>query len=61
MRTRPCSSITALPCNGCGVLDEAHAFVRSMPVGKEGLAFLDGGAPVQPDPDNLKAYGEHAG
>jgi hypothetical protein len=43
------------------VLDEADAFVRSMPVGKEGLAFLDGGAPVQPDPDNLKAYVEHAG
>jgi hypothetical protein len=43
------------------ILDEADAFVRSMPAGKEGLAFLDGEVPVQPDPVNLKAYVEHAG
>jgi hypothetical protein len=42
-------------------LDEADAFVRAMPTGKEGLAFLADGAPVQPDPRNLGAYVEHAG
>ncbi len=43
------------------ILDEADAFVRAMPEGKEGLAFLKDGKPVQPDPDNLRAYTEHAG
>jgi len=43
------------------LLDEAEAFVRDMPAGKEGLAFLKGGNPVQPDPENLSAYAEHAG
>lgn len=32
-----------------------------MPVGKEGLLFLKDGVPVQPDPENLGAFGEHAG
>jgi len=43
------------------ILDEAEAFARAMPAGKEGLAFLEGGEPLQPDPENLKAYVEHAG
>jgi hypothetical protein len=43
------------------VLNEAEAFVRAMPVGKEGLLFLKGGRPVQPDPANLGGYTEHAG
>ena len=38
------------------VLDEADAFVRAMPAGKEGLVFLRDGAPTQPDPENLSAY-----
>ncbi len=42
-------------------LDEAEAFVRAMPAGKEGLLFLQEGKPVQPDPGNLSAYVEHAG
>jgi len=42
-------------------LEEAEAFVRAMPDGKEGLLFLKDGVPVQPDPDNLGAYVEHAG
>ena len=37
-------------------LDQADAFVRAMPAGKEGLAFLKDGAPTQPDPENLSAY-----
>ncbi|MFO1417070.1 MAG: hypothetical protein U1E83_00230, partial [Methylotetracoccus sp.] len=43
------------------VLDEADMFVRAMPVGKEGLLFLQDGVPVQPDPETLSAYTEHAG
>lgn len=43
------------------VLEEADMFVRAMPVGKEGLLFLQDGVPVQPDPEALNAYGEHAG
>jgi hypothetical protein len=43
------------------LLREADAFVRAMPVGKEGLLFLKDGAPVQPDPKTLTAYTEHAG
>lgn len=42
-------------------LDEAEAFVRAIPQGKDGLAFLTGGKPVQPDRENLGAYVEHAG
>lgn len=43
------------------LLDEADTFVRAMPAGKEGLAFLKDGKPVQPDPATLGAYKEHAG
>ena len=42
-------------------LEEAEAFVRAMPVGKEGLLFLKDGQPVQPDPAKLTDYVEHAG
>ncbi|ARN81967.1 hypothetical protein [Methylocystis bryophila] len=42
-------------------LDDADTFVRAMPPGKEGLLFLRGGQPVQPDPANLGAYVEHGG
>ena len=42
-------------------LEEAEAFVRAMPPGKEGLLFLKDGQPVQPDPANLGAYREHGG
>jgi hypothetical protein len=43
-------------------LDEADAFVRSMPAGTEGLLFLGGDAqPVQPDPARLDSYAAHAG
>lgn len=42
-------------------LAEAEIFARAMPVGKEGLLFLKNGVPVQPDPETLSAYGEHAG
>jgi hypothetical protein len=42
-------------------LDEADAFVRTMPVGKEGLLFLKDGKPVQPDSEALGSYEEHAG
>ena len=41
-------------------LEEADVFARAMPIGKEGLAFLKDGQPVQPDPANLSAYAEHA-
>ncbi len=44
-----------------GALDDADAFVRAMPAGKEGLLFLKDGRPVQPDPAHLEAYLEHAG
>lgn len=43
------------------ILDEADAFVRAMPEGKEGVAFLEGGQPVQPDPEHLDAYVEQHG
>lgn len=43
------------------LLEEAETFVRAMPVGKEGLLFLKDGQPVQPDPQHLAAYAEHAG
>jgi hypothetical protein len=43
------------------VLQEAEAFVRIMPAGREGLLFLKDGEPVQPDPDALDAYAAHGG
>jgi hypothetical protein len=43
------------------ILDEAEVFVASMPPGKEGLAFIDAGNPVQPDPSRLADYVEHPG
>jgi hypothetical protein len=42
-------------------LDEAETFARAMPAGKEGLLFLKDGQPVQPDPEKLDSYVEHAG
>ncbi|KJR40321.1 hypothetical protein MCHI_003746 [Candidatus Magnetoovum chiemensis] len=42
-------------------LKEADTFIRAMPNGKEGLLFLKDNVPMQPDPDNLTAYVEHAG
>jgi hypothetical protein len=42
-------------------LDEAEAFVRAMPSGKEGLLFLKDGKPVQPDPAHLDVYVSQAG
>jgi hypothetical protein len=42
-------------------LDEAESFIRMMPVGKEGLLYLEDGRPVQPQPDGLAGYVEHAG
>lgn len=42
-------------------LDEAEAFVGAMPAGKEGLLFLEDGKPVQPEPEKLADYVEHAG
>ena len=42
-------------------LDQAEAFIRAMPAGKEGLLFLKDGRVVQPDPVRLDAYTEHAG
>lgn len=44
-----------------GTLDEADAFVRAMPGGKEGLLFLRDGVPVQPDPARLEGYVAHEG
>lgn len=35
-------------------LEEAEAFVRAMPAGKEGLLFLKDGQPVEPDPQHLE-------
>ena len=43
------------------LLEDAEAFARAMPAGKEGLLFLKNGKPVQPNPDDLGAYVEHAG
>lgn len=42
-------------------LADADAFVRRMPTDKIGLVFLRDGIPVQPDPETLSAYVEHAG
>jgi hypothetical protein len=43
-------------------LDEADAFVRTMPAGSEGLLFLRaGGRPVQPHPAQLESYTAHGG
>lgn len=44
-----------------GALDEADAFVRAMPGGKESLLFLRDGVPVQPDPTRLAGYVAHEG
>jgi hypothetical protein len=43
------------------ILGEADAFVRAMPAGREGLAFLKDGVPVQPDPANLGGYATFGG
>ena len=40
-------------------LEEADAFARAMPIGKEGLAFHKDGQPVQPDPASLSDYVGH--
>jgi hypothetical protein len=42
-------------------LDAAETFVLAMPAGKEGLLFLKGGQVVQPEPQQLQDYAEHAG
>lgn len=42
-------------------LDDAEAFVTSMPTGKLGLLFLQGAAVVQPDPARLDIYRTHTG
>ena len=42
-------------------LDEADAFARAIPAGKEGLLFLQDGRAVQPDPGQLDGYLPHAG
>jgi hypothetical protein len=42
------------------ILDEAEAFIRIMPAGTEGLAFLENGEPVQPDPSDLDRFVRHA-
>jgi hypothetical protein len=42
-------------------LEKADEFVGAMPIGKEGLAFLRNGAPVQPDPGRLNLFVEHEG
>ncbi len=42
-------------------LEEVDIFVRAMPSGKEGIAFLKGSEPVQPDPESFGSYVEHAG
>jgi hypothetical protein len=42
-------------------LANAETFVRVMPAGKEGLLFLRDGKVMQPDPDKLSDYVEHAG
>jgi hypothetical protein len=42
-------------------LDQAETFVHAMPAGKEGLLFIQDGRVVQPDPEHLDAYTEHAG
>jgi hypothetical protein len=42
-------------------LAAAEAFARAMPAGKEGLLFLKGDRPAQPDPTDLTGYVEHTG
>lgn len=42
-------------------LNDAEAFVRAMPAGKEGVLFLTNDQPVQPDPTALENYTELAG
>lgn len=41
-------------------IQDAEAFVSRMPTSKCGLLFLEDGRPVQPDPDRLSQYTEHA-
>ena len=41
-------------------IDDAEQFVAAMPSEKAGRLFLKDGVPVQPDPNNLSAYVEHA-
>jgi hypothetical protein len=43
------------------ILDEAEAFVQAMPAGREGLAYLRDGEPVEPDPGKLDAFETVAG
>lgn len=45
----------------CAALDDAESFARAMPPDKAGLLFLRDGRPVQPNPDDLSGYTEHAG
>ncbi len=42
-------------------LDEAESFVARMPTEKVGLLFLQAGEVVQPDPQRLADYQQHAG
>jgi hypothetical protein len=42
-------------------LDDAEAFVSSMPTEKLGLLFRQAGKVVQPDPARLDSYQTHAG
>lgn len=43
------------------VLEDADTFVRAMPIGQEGRAYLRDGEPVFPDPTALGDYAEHFG
>jgi hypothetical protein len=43
------------------MLEEAEAFIRTLPSDAVGVLFLDGDRPVQPDPDALDRYRRHAG
>jgi hypothetical protein len=43
------------------ILEDAEAFVARMPSKKAGLLFLQNGAVVQPDPNQLETYTAHAG
>jgi hypothetical protein len=42
-------------------LEAAEAFVSAMPIGREGVLFLSGDTPVQPDPARLMSYTAHGG
>jgi hypothetical protein len=43
------------------MLDDAESFIARLPSDAVGVLFLDGGEPVQPDPDRLERYQRHAG